>query len=150
MRPVLTVVAGLVAAVVLLWLILLICFAILRPPGATLRDAARIVPDSIRLVHRLSRDASLSRGVRVRLLLLLAYLAFPIDLVPDVIPVLGYADDAIVIGVVLRSVICRAGPGAVRRHWPGSDDGLTLLGQLCRIPDLSPTDHPSPNTPDTP
>jgi uncharacterized membrane protein YkvA (DUF1232 family) len=38
------------------------------------------------------------------LFVLLAYLALPIDLVPDIIPVVGYADDVIVIGVVLRSV----------------------------------------------
>src|SRR5580765_5887851 len=100
-RPILTIVAGVIAAVVVLWLVVLSCFAILRPPGATLRDAVRIVPDAIRLVHRLARDQNLSRGSRVRLLLLLGYLAFPIDLVPDFIPVLGYADDAIIIGIVL-------------------------------------------------
>jgi uncharacterized membrane protein YkvA (DUF1232 family) len=140
MRPVLTIVAGVIAAIVVLWLILLVCYAILRPPGATLRDAARIVPDAIRLVHRLTRDHDLNRGVRVRLLLLLGYLALPIDLVPDFIPVLGYADDAIVIGIVLRSVIRRVGPEIVHNHWPGSDEGLALLAQLCRIPSLRP-DH---------
>ena len=118
---------------------LLICFAILRPPGATL--PVRIVPDAIRLVHRLARSRELDRGTRVRLYLLLGYLAIPIDLVPDVIPVIGYADDAIVIGLVLRSVIRRAGPDIVREHWPGSDDGLALLTQLCRIPTLPPDDH---------
>jgi uncharacterized membrane protein YkvA (DUF1232 family) len=137
-RPILTIVAGVIAAVVVLWLILLVFFAIMRPPGATLRDAMRIVPDAIRLVHRLARDPNLNRGVRARLLLLLGYLAFPIDLVPDFIPVLGYADDAIVIGIVLRSVIRRAGPDIVRNQWPGSDDGLDLLAQLCRIPSLRP------------
>jgi hypothetical protein len=39
---------------------------------------------------------------------------------------------------VLRSVICRAGPDAVRRHWPGSDDGVALLARLCRVPELQP------------
>jgi len=138
MRPVLTIVASVIAAVVVLWLVVLVCFAVLRPPGATLRDAVRIVPDAIRLVHRLARDNTLNRSVRVRLLLLLGYLAWPIDLVPDFIPVLGYADDAIIIGIVLRSVIRRAGPDIVRQHWPGSNDGLTLLAQLCRIPTLPP------------
>jgi uncharacterized membrane protein YkvA (DUF1232 family) len=136
MRPILTIVAGVIVAVVMLWLVLLVCFAILRPPGATLRDAARIVPDAIRLVHRLARDPDLGRGGRIRLLLLLGYLAIPIDLVPDFIPILGYADDAVVIGIILRSVIRRAGPEIVRHHWPGSDEGLTLLAQLCRIPSL--------------
>ena len=77
----------------------------------------------------------------MRLYLLLGYLAIPIDLVPDVIPVIGYADDAIVIGVVLRSVIRRAGPDIIREYWPGSDDGLALLTRLCRIPTLPPDHH---------
>jgi uncharacterized membrane protein YkvA (DUF1232 family) len=68
--------------------------------------------------------------VRVRLWLLLGYLAMPIDLVPDVIPVIGYADDAIVVALVLRSVVRRAGPDAVVRHWPGTPDGLAAVQRL--------------------
>jgi len=67
MRPILTIVAGVIAAVVVLWLVLLICLAILHPPGATLRDAVRIVPDAIRLVHRLARSRELDREGRLRL-----------------------------------------------------------------------------------
>ena len=137
-RAVIAVVAGVVAAVVVLWVVLLIGLAVLHPEGSTLRDAARLVPDTIRLTHRLAREDSLRRGVRVRLWLLLAYLAFPIDLVPDLIPVLGYADDAIVIGLVLRSVVRHAGPELVRRLWPGSDEGLAVLSRLCRLPGLRP------------
>jgi uncharacterized membrane protein YkvA (DUF1232 family) len=66
----------------------------------------------------------------VRPWLLLGYLAIPIDLVPDFVPVLGYADDAIVVSLVLRSVLRRAGGAVVRRHWPGTDDGLAALGRL--------------------
>jgi len=135
-----TILIGVVAGVVLLWLVLLVSLAVLRPDGTTLRESARIVPDAIRLVSRLSRDRSLGRGTRVRLLLLVGYLAIPIDLVPDVIPVLGYADDAIIIGIVLRSVIRHAGPGVVRQHWPGTDAGLDTLARLCRIPTLG-SDH---------
>jgi uncharacterized membrane protein YkvA (DUF1232 family) len=124
-----TIVVGIIVTFVVLWLVLLIGLAWLHPTGSTLRDAARIVPDTARLVHRLTRDHSLGRGVRVRLLLLLAYLAFPIDLVPDIIPVLGYADDAIVVGVVLRSVMrhvgpesfADTGPAALRASWCSHD-----------------------------
>ena len=96
---------------------------------------ARTLPgaDSIRLVHRLARDRTLSRGIRFRLMLLLGYLAIPVDLVPDFIPLIGYADDAIVMGIVLRSVIRRAGPEVVRQQWPGSDETLHALGRLCRV-----------------
>ncbi|WP_219509454.1 YkvA family protein [Nonomuraea ceibae] len=62
--------------------------------------------------------------------LLIAYLALPLDLVPDFIPVLGYADDAIIVTAVLRSVVRRAGLPAVRRHWPGTDDGFAVLTRL--------------------
>jgi uncharacterized membrane protein YkvA (DUF1232 family) len=57
--------------------------------------------------------------------MLLAYLAIPLDLIPDFVPVLGYADDAIIVTAVLRSVVRRAGLHAVRTHWPGTDDGFT-------------------------
>jgi uncharacterized membrane protein YkvA (DUF1232 family) len=50
--------------------------------------------------------------------------------VPDFVPVLGYADDAIVVSLVLRSVVRRAGASVVRGHWPGTDDGLAAVGRL--------------------
>ncbi|GAA4532082.1 MULTISPECIES: YkvA family protein [Nonomuraea] len=121
---------GIVAALLVAWLALIATLAIVRPRGGLLREALRLLPDVLRLVRRLAADPGLPRGVRVRLALLLAYLALPLDLVPDFIPVLGYADDVIVVTMVLRSVVRRAGLEAVRRHWPGTDDGLATLTRL--------------------
>lgn len=47
--------------------------------------------------------------------------------------ILGYADDAIIVTAVLRSVVRRAGIDAVRAHWPGTDDGFTALARLTGI-----------------
>ena len=110
---------GVGAALVLAWIALVIALAVLRPRGGPLREALRILPDTLRLIRRLAADKTLPRGVRVGLVLLLIYLAIPFDPIPDFIPVLGYADDAIIITAVLRSVVRRAGPNAVRTHWPG-------------------------------
>jgi uncharacterized membrane protein YkvA (DUF1232 family) len=55
------------------------------------------------------RDPTVPTSIKVRIALLLGYLALPIDLIPDFIPVLGYADDAIIAAIVLRSVLRRAG-----------------------------------------
>jgi uncharacterized membrane protein YkvA (DUF1232 family) len=93
-------------------------------------EALRLLPDVIRLLRRLAADPDLPRGVRIRLGLLLGYLLLPIDLIPDFIPVLGYADDAIVVALALRAVVRRAGPDALARHWPGTPTGLATLRRL--------------------
>lgn len=121
---------GLGAALLLSWLVLVVALLIVRPRGNLLTEALRMLPDLLRLIPRLARDKSLPRGVRVRLALLVVYLALPIDLIPDFIPVLGYADDAIVVTLVLRGVVRRAGLAAVRAHWPGTDDGFDALARL--------------------
>jgi uncharacterized membrane protein YkvA (DUF1232 family) len=125
---------GLAAALVLVWLALVIALILVRPRGGLLREALRLLPDVLRLIRRLAADKTLPRGVRIRLALLLAYLATPIDLIPDFVPVLGYADDAIIVTAVLRSVVRRAGLEAVRAHWPGTDDGFAAVARLTRLP----------------
>jgi uncharacterized membrane protein YkvA (DUF1232 family) len=115
---------------VLTYLVLLGALLVVRPKGSPLGEALRLLPDLLRLLRRLAGDRSVPRAVRVRLWLLLGYLAIPIDLVPDFVPVLGYADDAIIVSLVLRSVVRRAGAPVVRAHWPGTDDGLAALGRL--------------------
>ena len=93
---------------------------------------------------RATADLLMARGVRVRLALLLAYLAVPIDLMPDFLPVAGYADDAIIVALARRRsraarVLRRSGgigpapamgsppcatspacPALVHPAWPGS------------------------------
>ena len=125
------------AALLLAWLALVSALLIARPHGGLLREALRVLPDVLRLVHRLAADKTLPRGVRVRLGLLLAYLAIPIDLIPDFIPILGYADDAIIVTAVLRSVVRRAGIDAVRGHWPGTDDGFAAVTRLTGLDRLT-------------
>ncbi|MGW4058067.1 YkvA family protein [Amycolatopsis sp. NPDC004747] len=124
---------GVAAALLLAWLALVVALLVARPRGGLLREALRLLPDVLRLIRRLAADRTLPRGVRVRLGLLLAYLALPIDLVPDFIPVLGYADDAIIVTAVLRGVVRRAGIDAVRAHWPGTEDGFAALARLTGI-----------------
>jgi uncharacterized membrane protein YkvA (DUF1232 family) len=124
---------GITAALLLAWLALVLALLTARPRGGLLRQAVRVLPDLLRLVRRLAADNTLPRGVRIRLTLLLAYLAIPIDLIPDFIPVLGYADDAIIVTAILRSVVRRAGLDAVRAHWPGTDDGFAALTRLTGI-----------------
>lgn len=120
-------------ALLLLWLVLLVALWRIKPSADTLREAVRLLPDVLRLISRLARDRALPRAVRVRLWLLLGYLALPFDLVPDFVPVLGYADDAVLVVWALRSVTRRAGAPAVARHWPGTPDGLLVVRRLAGL-----------------
>src|SRR5512133_2494638 len=112
------------------YIVLLGALLVARPDCNLLGEALRLLPDLLRLLRRLASDRSVPRAARARLWLLLGYLAIPIDLVPDFVPVVGYADDAIIVSLVLRSVVRRAGSPVVRRHWPGTDRGLAALGRL--------------------
>jgi uncharacterized membrane protein YkvA (DUF1232 family) len=114
----------------LLWLALLAVLWGTRPESARLADGLRLLPDVIMMLRRLAADAELPRGIRIRLGLLMAYLLLPIDLIPDFIPVLGYADDVIIVAFILRSVAHRAGTDALRQHWPGTPEGLQVVLRL--------------------
>jgi uncharacterized membrane protein YkvA (DUF1232 family) len=117
----------------LLWATLLLLLWRARPADLTVRDALRLLPDLVRLVRRLAADRSLPRGVRVRLWLLLGYLLSPVDLVPDVVPVLGYADDVVVVALALRSVVRTAGSEALTRAWAGGPAGLAVVLRLAGL-----------------
>lgn len=126
------IVIGVAAGLVVMWLAVIAVLWSLkgRFDLAALREALRMLLDLLRLLKRLAAGPTLPRGARIRLWLLLAYLIVPIDLVPDFIPIIGYADDAIVVAVALRSVIRHAGTQAIRRHWPGTGAGLTAILRL--------------------
>lgn len=125
---------GIAGGVLLLWVGLIGALWLARPDELRIKDALRLLPDLIRLLRRLAGDGSLPRGVRIRLWLLLAYLALPFDLVPDFIPLIGYADDAVIVAFALRSVTRHAGAAALDRHWPGTPDGLAAVRRLAGLP----------------
>lgn len=128
----LSVLGGLILVYAVL-LVLLAVHARRHPETVGLKEALRLLPDLLVLLRRLIADPATPGGVRLRLVGLLVYLAMPIDLVPDFIPVIGYADDAVVVALVLRSVIRHSGTQALQRQWPGSPAGLELILKLAGV-----------------
>ena len=133
---------GLAGGLLLVWALLLGALWWSRPEGASTTAALRLLPDLLRLVRRLAADRTLPRGVRVRLWLLLAYLLSPLDLVPDVVPVIGYADDVVVVALALLAAVRRAGDEALVRSWPGDEAGLAVVSRLAGLP--RPAARPAP------
>ena len=129
-------VIGVAAGLVLVWVVMVVALyvAARREEDPTrLRDMLRLVPDVLRLLRRLAADPDLPRGVRWRLTALVGYLLLPIDLVPDFIPIVGYADDAVVVALGLRWVVRAAGVEALERHWTGTPQGLTVIKRLAGV-----------------
>jgi uncharacterized membrane protein YkvA (DUF1232 family) len=91
------------------------------------RDVARFVPDCIVLVRRLLGEARVPRRHKLLLGGLVGYLVFPIDLVPDFIPVAGHVDDLLVLVLALRVVLRASGSQLLRKHWPGPERSLAFV-----------------------
>jgi uncharacterized membrane protein YkvA (DUF1232 family) len=101
---------------------------------ADARALAGIVPDCAVLCRRLLGDPRVPRGRKLGLAGLLAYLALPIDIVPDFLPVVGQLDDALIAALVLRGLLRASGAQLVREHWPGPEPSLRIVLRLAAAP----------------
>ncbi|HZD18718.1 MAG TPA: DUF1232 domain-containing protein [Actinomycetota bacterium] len=91
------------------------------------RELATLLPNLLALFHGLLRDPRVPRGSKVLLLLGIAWIASPIDLVPEFIPVLGPMDDAVVAALILRRVLKSAGEHVLADHWRGEPRTLERI-----------------------
>jgi uncharacterized membrane protein YkvA (DUF1232 family) len=101
------------------------------------RALAGFIPDCVVLFRRLLADPRVSGWRKAAIALLVAYLAMPIDLVPDFVPVAGQLDDALLVALVLGIVLRSGGPELLREHWPGPESSLALVSRLAygqRVP----------------
>jgi uncharacterized membrane protein YkvA (DUF1232 family) len=101
--------------------------------GAAARELATLVPNLARLFKDLIRDPRVPRGSKVLLVMAAAWVASPIDLIPEFIPVLGPLDDAVVAAIVLRHVLRRAGREVVVEHWRGDPATLERILRLFSV-----------------
>jgi uncharacterized membrane protein YkvA (DUF1232 family) len=94
------------------------------------RALGGFIPDCIVLFKRLLGDPRVSGWRKAAIFLLIGYLAMPIDLVPDFIPVAGQLDDVIVVGLVLRLTLRAGGPQLLQEHWPGPEESLRVVSRV--------------------
>jgi uncharacterized membrane protein YkvA (DUF1232 family) len=96
------------------------------------RELALLVPNLTRLFAGLVRDPRVPLRAKIVLGATALYLASPIDLVPDFIPIAGSLDDAIVAAFALRFVVRASSPEIVAEHWPGDPATLRRILWLAR------------------
>lgn len=109
---------------------------VLPPDGRSLQgrqliqDAVFMMPNLVKLVARLLRDPRVPRRAKITLGIAAAYVASPIDLIPEMIPVIGWADDVLIIMFALDALISRAGEEVVEELWDGPGDLLALVRDI--------------------
>jgi uncharacterized membrane protein YkvA (DUF1232 family) len=94
------------------------------------REVATLLPNLLMLFKGLIWDPPVPRGSKLLLVFGAAWVASPIDLIPEFIPVLGPLDDAIVAALILRHLLRTAGRDVVTEHWRGDPATLARLLRL--------------------
>ena len=129
--------AWLVALVMIGGALLLYAVFVLVLVVAGRRETARAVggfiSDAAVFFGRLLRDRRVPRRHKFLMVLLVAYLSVPFDLVPDFIPVAGQLDDAILVAFVLRTVLRNTGRELISEHWPGPAASRALMLRLAGV-----------------
>ena len=95
--------------------------------------AARVLPDLVRLLRGLARDPRVPRGSKWLLGFAALWVISPIDLIPEFIPVAGPLDDIVVVALVLRHVLKRAGRAVAQEHWTGDPAILERILKLSGV-----------------
>ena len=79
-------------------------------------ETAKQIPTYARLIWALARDPRVPLGQKAVLAGIAAYLAFPIDIIPDFIPVIGELDDLAVLLLGLNWFLRNAPEDVVAEH----------------------------------
>jgi len=106
-----------VALLILSWG-LLVLLARRLPPGIV-RDLAAFIPDCVTTVRRLRRDPRVPRSAKVAIVIAGLWVASPIDLIPEFLPVIGPLDDIVVVALALRYAGRKVPRDVLLAAWPG-------------------------------
>ena len=112
------------------WLFIVTLLWLHRPSRELVMPALMLLPHIARLLRSLLADPATPRGLRWAFIAAAAWIASPIDLLPEFLPVIGPLDDVLVAVLVLRWAFRRLGSATLREHWSGSNEGFGLLQRL--------------------
>lgn len=94
------------------------------------KDGLLALPNLLSLLVRLMRDPRVDRRRRLVAMGAVAYVISPVDLIPEVIPVLGKADDVLVVILALRMLLDGAEEDLLAEMWGGPPEVLEVFDDL--------------------
>jgi uncharacterized membrane protein YkvA (DUF1232 family) len=121
--------AEILLILVAIWIVVAVILVIVGR-AVLARELALVLPNLIRLFAGLLRDGRVPLRAKIVLALATLWLASPIDLIPDFIPIAGQFDDAIVAALALRFILRTTDSAVVRQHWHGDPATLERLVRI--------------------
>ncbi len=112
---------------------------VIEPGGDRVRargliaEVITLVPNIVKLIGRLVGDSRVPMRAKLTIGAAAVYAVSPIDLIPEFVPVVGWADDVLVLMFALDNLINRAGPEVVAEHWDGPGDILSLVQDVMGV-----------------
>ena len=85
------------------------------------------LPNYLRLLGGLLTDRRVSMVDKLLVAGAIAYIAMPLDLIPDFIPFLGEVDDVFLLVLALQRLVANAGRPILQAHWSGTMEDLSDL-----------------------
>ena len=104
-----------------------------RGDSEQLRSILLFLPRFIALLGRLLIDPEISGMDKLLLAGAIAYVMSPLDILPDVIPVIGQLDDIYLVALCLLRLLNRSGEAKIREHWEGPEDIVALLHNVSEV-----------------
>lgn len=117
------------AAVIASWSLLV--FLAARLPDGALKELAGFLPACLTTVRRLRADPRVPRRAKVAVAFAGLWVLSPIDLIPELLPVIGPLDDVVVVALALRYAARRVPRDVLSEAWAGNPASLRrVLGDV--------------------
>ena len=97
-----------------------------------MKDLLLLLPRLARMMAGLIADPALPTAAKVTLAAVALYLASPLDIIPDFIPLLGYLDDVLLVAVVVDGLLSHVDRSLVLRYWPGGAGSIEATAAAAR------------------
>lgn len=97
-----------------------------------LKSVIMLIPNFLKLMGRLFTDSRVPLAEKAMLVGAIAYVISPLDLIPDVIPVIGQVDDLYLVGLVVLRLLARTDDGVIQQHWDGRGDLASTVNKIVR------------------
>ncbi len=95
-----------------------------------------VLPDLAHLMIKLLVDRQVAGQIKTYILVAMAYLLSPIDIIPDFIPVIGFVDDLIVLVTIMNKIINTLDVQLLEKikyYWAGKDDVFVKVKEIVAV-----------------